>query len=295
MKAQIEEPQTKEQTTLTRISGETKLLCVIGNPIAHSLSPQIHNAFISSCGLDYVYLAFPVEEGGLSAFVQAAKTLEVRGFNVTMPHKEAIVSYMDYVSEQARQSGAVNTVAIREGRLHGHNTDGEGFMQAVSRKNLTGLPAFDTVGKSALILGRGGAARTIALTLVKSGMQVSMAARSKDLPIAGVCVKPVLWEEIAREAAGCDMLVNATPLGMHGQDFDCFSFLDCLPKNALVVDLIYAPRRTKLLEQAHARGLRTMNGIPHLTYQAALSFEFFTGAAPPGACVAGLLEELEAF
>ncbi|MCL1917759.1 MAG: shikimate dehydrogenase [Peptococcaceae bacterium] len=299
------------------ITGETQVLCVIGDPVAHSLSPYIHNAFVSACGnsgvtknlgaaeclsaaerpgtagLDYAYLAFSIAQGGLADFVRAAKTLNMRGFNVTMPHKEAIVSYMDVVSEEARRCGAVNTVAIREGVLHGYNTDGEGFVRALSRMG------FDLKGKTALILGRGGAAKTIALTLTEHGMHVSMAARSRTLPAAVLeaRVKGVLWEEIGREACSCDVLVNATPLGMQGsggeqRDFEDFSFLGSLPGGALVVDLVYAPQRTQFLLQAEERGLRVMNGISHLVYQAALAFEIFTGAAPSDDCIEGVLREL---
>ena len=316
-------------TGITGITGETKLLCVIGDPVAHSLSPRIHNTFAAACGclgaagssgargdldstghpgtmddldvtegpsragLSYAYLAFPITQDSLAAFVQAAKTLNMRGFNVTMPHKEAIVPYIDVMSEDVRCRGVVNTVAIRDGRLHGYNTDGEGFVRAMSR---TG---FDPKGKTVLILGRGGAAQTIALSLAECGMHVCMAARSRSLPTAVVeaRIRGVLWEEIGREACSCDVLVNATPLGMQGRgegqrDFDDFSFLEGLPEDAWVVDLIYAPRRTQLLARAQDRGLRVMNGLAHLVYQAALAFEIFTGVMPPDGCIEGLLREM---
>ena len=268
------------------ISGNTRVLCVIGDPVAHSLSPRIHNAFLAESGLDYVYLAFQVKAGDLGRFIHAVQVLGIKGFNVTMPHKEWIVPFLDDMTEQVRRCGAVNTVAVKDGRLVGHNTDGAGFLRALA------LGGIVPVGMKVLILGRGGAAKTVALALADNGANVLMAARNMTLPPLDAQIEPVLWEEIGGIVGACDMVVNATPLGMPGQDFSDFSFVDGLPEHAYVVDLVYHPSQTTLLRRGHDRGLQAMNGLRHLVCQGALSFEFFTEITPSLTLVDGLIRDL---
>lgn len=270
------------------ITGETRLLALIGHPVSHSLSPQIHNRFAACLGLPYVYLAFDVVPDGLGRFIDAARLLGIAGFNVTMPLKESIIPYLDAVGDEAGLCGAVNTVVIKDGGLYGYNTDGEGFALSLERDG------FGFLGKRALILGAGGAAKAVALALARKGMSVCMASRNPDgaarIGEAGYCH----WDNIADEAVGRHLLVNATPLGMRGVDgnFSDLSFLDGLAPDAVVYDLIYSPRETALLRAALRKGLRAMNGISHLVCQAALSFELFTGTAPPQEAVMDLLRKI---
>lgn len=263
---------------MTEITAQTKLLAVIGHPISHSLSPQIHNGFAAALELPYAYLAFDIEPTQLMAFIEASRLLGMAGFNVTMPHKEAILPHLDILAASAQRYGAVNTVAVRDGKLCGYNTDGDGFLMSLKNAGLAPQQ------QGALILGAGGAARAVALALAQEGAAVHMVSRRADrLPPLHPAVRYCSWQALSREAANCSLLVNATPLGMAGtkEDFADLSFLDTLPANAVVYDLIYRPQQTKLLKAAHSLGLKTMNGLAHLYCQAALSFAIFSGQTPP--------------
>lgn len=281
------------------ITGATRLLAVIGHPVNHSLSPQIHNRFAASLNLPYAYLAFDVTPETLSDFMAAARTLNIAGFNVTMPLKSLILPHLDEIAASADLYGAVNTVVYQDGKFSGHNTDGQGFLLSLASAGLEAAKA------NALILGAGGAARAVAMALLQQGAQVRLACRrqSTALPLEGAVYCP--WSEIGNtiETAGCNLLINATPLGMEGTspsggqnesggDFTDLSFLDILQPGALVYDLIYAPRETFLLRQAKAKGFAVMNGLAHLVCQAALSFEHFTGRAPDPNIIEELIASL---
>lgn len=257
---------------MTSITGETRLLAVIGHPVSHSLSPQIHNRFAEALGLAYAYMAFDVTAETLGRFLDAARLLGIAGFNVTMPLKESILPHLDRIGESAERYGAVNTVVNRGGALTGHNTDGGGFLLS-----LEGL--IDLERARALILGAGGAAKAVALALGEKRAEVRTVSRRQE-PVGGAA--SFRWDDIAEAAKGCSLLVNATPLGMHGvrEEFADFSFLDSLEPGAAVFDLVYAPRETLLLREASRRGYRALNGLSHLVRQAALSFELFTGQMP---------------
>jgi shikimate dehydrogenase len=261
------------------IDGATKLLAVIGHPIDHSLSPQIHNSFAADRRLPYVYAAFDIEPERAEDFLRAARLLKIAGFNLTMPLKEKIIPYLDALSENAERYGAVNTVVNRDGKFYGYNTDGDGFIASLSGSG------FDVSRRKALILGTGGAAKAVAIALAQKGAQVKMASRHPEtLPAlgcnnnSGYCH----WNDLTDEVTGCSLLINATPLGMLGfkEDFSDFAFLDGLEAEALVYDLIYAPKQTQLLQKAAGKNFATMNGLFHLVYQAALSFVLFTGQNP---------------
>ncbi len=273
------------------ITGATRVLALIGSPVSHSLSPQIHNRFSDSLGLNYAYLAFDITHDGLKRFTEAARLMGIAGFNVTMPLKERIIPYLDAVSDAAGLCGAVNTVVNKAGTLIGHNTDGDGFARSLEREG------FVFNGKKALVLGAGGAARAVALALAKRGMSVRMASRSPDKEVVAEGAEYCNWSDTGSEAEGCPLLVNATPLGMHGvnEDFADLSFLDALPSDSIIYDLIYSPRETALLKAAKGRGLRAINGVPHLVCQAALSFELFTGHTPSERVVSDLLTDTDIF
>lgn len=263
---------------MLEITGKTGLLAVIGHPIRHSLSPQIQNRFASKLKLPYAYLAFDILPDQIGQFVDAARTLKLSGFNLTMPLKEYILPYIDELDDDARLYGAVNTVVMRDGSLHGYNTDGDGFVLSLHHNG------FSFNGNKAVILGTGGAAKAVAIALFKKGLRALMASRRADsLTPIYPGIEYCHWSDLDKELDGCSLLVNATPLGMHGmrEEFSDFLFLDALEPGAMVYDLIYAPRETRLLLEAKRRDLRTMNGLPHLIYQAALSFALFTGEMPP--------------
>ena len=236
-------------------------LCVIGSPVSHSLSPAIHTEFLRQAGLEGTYTAEEVTEETLPAFVAAAKAGAWDGFNVTMPLKERILPLLDELG--AEVTTAVNTVVVRQGRVIGHNTDGAGFLQA--------LPC-SPAKKKCLLLGAGGAARAVCDALLGAGAEVTVCSR-KSIALPRAKVMP--WTEL--NAAGYDLLVNATPLGMAGSpDFPVFSFLNALPAHAVVFDLVYHPEETALLQRAKTLGLHTVSGLALLYAQAKLSFAYFT-------------------
>ena len=281
-----EGPQAGKGAELMKleVKNTTKKLCVIGDPVLHSKSPLIQNTMIQALGLDYLYLCQQVPRGEAERWLSCAAFAGYAGFNATMPHKEALVPLMDVLDEDARRCGAVNTVCIRGGKYYGYNTDGAGFVRALSGIGIS--PA----GKRIVLLGAGGAAKAVALRLAREGAaEVVVCNRTPDKAAAlcalapGEPLRPAGFDPdtLAREAAGCDLLVNCTSLGMTGTggQFETFSFLDALRPEAAVCDLIYSPAETQLLAQARQRGHRTMNGLGMLIHQAILALEHFTGQA----------------
>lgn len=266
---------------LVELKNTTKKLCVIGDPVLHSQSPLIQNTMIAALGLDYVYLCQPVPRGMCKPWLECAKFAGYAGFNATMPHKEELVPLMDELDRDAALIGAVNTVCIREGRAIGHNTDGEGFLRAL------GDLGVDAAGRTILVLGAGGAAKAVCLKLSQAGAKVFVCNRTvekaaelcKHDPLGRLLPANFELETLCRLAAQADLLVNGTSLGMAGTggQFDDFTFLDALPREAPVVDLIYHPAETELLRQARLRGHRTANGMGLLIHQAILALEHFTG------------------
>ncbi|MDR1217119.1 MAG: hypothetical protein LBJ99_00870, partial [Oscillospiraceae bacterium] len=241
------------------ITGHTRLLAVIGSPVSHSLSPVIHNIFARSLELPYAYMAFDVTPSTLGAFMDAARTLKIAGFNVTMPLKNLISPYLAEAPGSGAAGGSVNTVALREdGGMYGISTDGDGFAASLD------AIGFDFGSGHAAVLGAGGAAAAVSAVLRARGMPVRAAARRPEAfpELPGVTVVP--WGRLREAARGAAILVNATPLGMRGAatgaQFESFDFLDGLPRGATVYDLIYEPPQTRLLEEAAARGLAAVNG-----------------------------------
>lgn len=256
----------------------TKKLCIIGDPVLHSKSPILQNAMLSALGLDYVYLCQSVAKGQVEVWLRCAKFAGYAGFNATMPHKEALVPLMDELDPLAAKCGAVNTVSIRDGRVYGFNTDGGGFLRALGDLNV------DPAGRSVLLLGSGGAAKAVSAALCMAGAKVTVCnrtvARAEELcrmypgamTPAGFSV-----DELRREAGRADVLVNCTSLGMAGtgSQFEDLSFLEALPRGAVVCDAIYAPAQTELLRQAVKLGHPTMNGMGMLLHQAVLALGHF--------------------
>jgi shikimate dehydrogenase len=256
------------------ITGATRVVAIIGDPVGHSRSPAMHNAAFDALGLDWVYVAFPVPRGQGAAAVQAVATLGLAGLNVTMPHKADAAAACDDLSSEAAALGAVNTVVNMDGTLAGHSTDGDGFLRALDDEGIT------VAGRRAVVLGSGGAGRAITHALGRVGAHVTVAARRPEAARSAAALAPggvaVGVDELAVESF--DVVVNATPLGMEGQPppFDT----DRLHAGQFVFDTVY-PVETPLLREARARGLRAAGGLDMLVHQGALSFSLWTGVAPP--------------
>ena len=256
------------------ITGATRVVAIIGDPVGHSRSPAMHNAAFDALGLDWVYVAFPVPRGQGAAAVQAVATLGLAGLNVTMPHKADAAAACDDLSSEAAELGAVNTVVNMDGTLAGHSTDGDGFLRALDDEGIT------VAGRRAVVLGSGGAGRAITHALGRVGAHVTVAARRPEAARSAAALAPggvaVGVDELAVESF--DVVVNATPLGMEGQPppFDT----DRLHAGQFVFDTVY-PVETPLLREARARGLRAAGGLDMLVHQGALSFSLWTGVAPP--------------
>lgn len=259
---------------------EKKKLCVIGDPVDHSLSPVIHNAILAQSGLPYEYGRVRVKAGKTAPFLRRAAEEGYAGFNATMPHKTALVDLMDELDADAQLFGAVNTVVLRDGKARGCNTDGRGFLQMLADGGIA------PEGKTVTVLGAGGAARAVVLKLAQAGAaRIFVCNRTveKAQQLAAEFPAQITACDFSSQAMGdcalfSDLLVNTTPLGMtrvEGQ-FDSFSFLDNLSSYAPVCDIIYSPPETALLQAARERGHKTINGLGMLIHQAIFALEEFT-------------------
>lgn len=256
-------------------------LQVIGDPVLHSKSPLLHGAMLAALGLDVPYTAHVVRRGELPDYLRWARENGVTGFNATMPHKEDLIPLLDGIDPAARTIGAVNTVCLRDGNWVGFNTDGAGAVAAL--RDGLGL---DLSGLTVTLLGAGGAAKAVALALADAGAERVFVCnrtlpRAEELcahdPAGRLFPNGFDPDTLNRCAARSQLLVNCTNLGMAGcpNQFEGFSFLDALPPDAGVFDLIYHPAETELLTQARRRGLPALNGLPMLVNQAVLALEHF--------------------
>jgi shikimate dehydrogenase len=263
-------------------------LGLIGHPVAHSLSPKIQAAALKSCGLEGDYSLFPIltdDRAGLKELLARVRSGEITGLNVTIPHKQNVIEFMDDLTPAARSIGAVNTIYLRENKLIGDNTDAPGFLSDLKKFISTGELA---VGKSALVLGAGGSARAVTYALMHNGWNVTIAARRAEqaqelvnsMHHAGLQVMDSGQDFL--HASLFSLLVNTTPLGMVPEvDLSPIPEDACLPAQLLVYDLIYNPRETRLVREAHAQGLKATTGLGMLVEQAALGFQLWTGCNPP--------------
>jgi shikimate dehydrogenase len=255
---------------------------VIGDPIAHSLSPLLHNAAFDALGLDWVSVAFPVPAGMTAAALTGMRAMGIAGLSVTMPHKEAAFAAADENTEIALRLGAVNCVTGRDGTLVGDSTDGEGFLAALRR-----AAGFDPRGKRCLVIGAGGAARAVILALAEAGAaDVAVVNRTP----ARAEQAAALAGTVGRVGSGGDvpdaeLVVHATPLGMAGGSEPRSSPAPVGPgalhSGQVVVDLVYHPLETPLLRDARAAGAEAVTGLGMLVHQAALALERWTGMAVP--------------
>lgn len=275
----------------TRVHGGSRTVGVIGWPLAHSLSPTIHNSAFIAMDMDWVYVPMPVPPGELPAALGGLRPLGFAGANVTMPHKTRTAELTDSLSEDAARLRSVNTLVAGPDGLAGHNTDAPGFERFLSRD-----AGFDPAGRSALLFGGGGAARACALALARGGLARLVVAlrdpaRAGDLERTLVGLETeisVIGFEAAPEGA-VDLVINATPLGAEGEQLP----LPPLHAHMLVVDLLYRPNVTPMLTAARTAGAAAFGGLGLLLHQAALSFELWTGQPPPLAVMsAAALAEL---
>lgn len=269
------------------ITGATAVYGIIGRPVGHSLSPVMQNAAFRAVELDAVYVPFAVEPTYLAAAVAGMRALQVAGFNVTIPHKSAIMPFLDELDVTARSAGAVNVVKNCSGRLTGFNTDGDGLVRSLER-DLGRHPA----GRRILLVGAGGAARGALAALCRAGaaevavLNRTVAAARDMLAVVGTEQGTTACSVLDPDAAprdfwsGQELVINATSLGMHGEEIAGLPLASLAP-DAGVYDMVYSPPVTPLLSAATARGLKTANGLGMLVAQGELAFTLWTGLAAP--------------
>ena len=257
------------------ITARTAVAGVIGSPVAHSLSPAIHNAAFAALGLDWTFAAFEVGPGDVERALDGMRALGLRGLSVTMPHKEDVARLVDDLSEDGAALGAVNCVLPRDHRLVGENTDGPGFIDALRDA------AFDPVGARCVVIGAGGAARAVVLALARAGArEVGVANRTASRGETAASLAGGAGSTVELDAvSGADLVVNATPIGMVDDALPLDP--ERLGAGQLVADLVYHPAVTPLLAAAAARGATPLNGLGMLVHQAARAFELWTGETPP--------------
>lgn len=277
-----------------KLTGRAKLAGVMGWPVGHSRSPLLHGYWLERYGIDGAYVPLAVKPEGLQQALAALPIFGFSGVNLTVPHKEAALAAMDETDALARRIGAVNTVTVLpDGRLQGRNTDAPGFLAHLHAS----APQWRALGSNALVLGAGGAARAVAAALQDAGVGTIYVAnrtrsRAEDLAAGlGAPVTSIAWNEANEALAAISLLVNATTLGMAGQGPLALA-LDALGPHAVVADIVYSPLRTRLLRDAAARNLATVDGLGMLIEQARPGFAAWFGVVPD--VTAELRAELEA-
>lgn len=272
----------------SRITAKTRVIGLFGSPVSHSRSPVMQNSVFEAMGLDYVYVAFDVGLDDAADAIRAIRLLGLRGANVTMPLKRAVVQYLDRLSPTAELAGAVNVVVNDEGVLTGHLTDGDGFMLSLTEERVA------YAGRDMVLLGAGGAGLAVAIEAALRGMRSVTLFNRRDaffdeaermiaklqerfdcqFRLADMDDGPALASSVAE----VDILVNATPLGMKETVARmALPDPDLLRRDLTVCDLIYAPRETRLLREAARRGCKTVSGLGMQLYQAVPAFRLWTG------------------
>lgn len=268
------------------ITGKTKLVGIIGNPIEHSISPLMHNAAFKYLNLDYVYIPFLVAEDALQSAINGSKSLNIKGLNVTIPHKTEVIQYLDSLDKAAALIGAVNTIKFHKNKAIGFNTDGIGAVKAIeeiqSLKN-----------KKVVILGAGGAARAIAFQIIlEDAGSLIIANRTPENALnlqkdivqkLNADVKTVdFGEKLENELLDADILINTTPIGMYPHlDHEPLVKASMMHENLIVNDIVYNPLRTCLIKECEKAGAYAISGIKMLIYQGIESFKIWTDVYPP--------------
>lgn len=283
-----------------RITGATKLIGLLGTPISHSLSPKMHNEAFAKLGLDYVYLAFDVGNQQLPEVVEGFRQLNIRGFNVTMPNKTLVCKYLDQLSPAAELAGSVNTVVNDNGMLTGHITDGTGYMRALKEAEI------NIIGNKMTIAGAGGAGTAICIQAALDGVKEISIFNQKDeyFSRAEETVKKIrektdcnvqLFDindtlRLREEIAGSAIFTNSTSIGMKPYEGkSIIPDISMLHADLVVSDVVYIPKKSRLLEMAEEKGCQTINGLGMMLWQGAKAFEIWTGQDMPVEYIKDLL------
>lgn len=271
---------------------EVKLFGLLAHPAQHSLSPLMHNAAFHACQLPYHYQAFDVPPDQLEEAIKAIKLLNIKGVNVTVPHKEKIIPFLDQINEEAKAIGAVNTIVNENGSLHGYNTDGDGYVQSLIQETTVDLHQ-----ASIIILGAGGAAKGIAIYLLKNGCRHLMIANRSPLKAEQleeqlqaystklehqVEIRHVPWQKAAEHCEAADVIINTTSVGLwpHVTEMPV-QLKEISLKQKVVSDIIYNPLMTAFLQEAKSKGAEIHTGVGMFIYQGARAFRLFTLQEPP--------------
>ncbi len=279
-----------------KIDGKSRVCAVIGNPVEHSLSPALHNAAFAEKGLNMCYVAFHVED--LAAAMTGARGLNLLGLSVTIPHKVAVLRYLDEVEETASKIGSVNTVINKEGRLIGYNSDGMGAVRALREADIP------LAGEKVTILGSGGVARAIAFTLGKEaalremvllGVEPEECRRLAD-DLGKALPFPVIWEPMRIETLNRHIpdsagIIHCTPVGMNPHAEKTVLDRQLLRPGQFVFDAVYNPLKTRLLQEAESVGCRIVPGVEMFIHQAVFQFELWTGESAPVNCMRRVVME----
>jgi len=266
--------------------GRTKICGIIGDPIEHTMSPVMHNAAFKNRGVDYVYLAFRVKKEELGKAIEGMRALDIRGLNITIPHKVTVIPFLDELDPLADKIGAVNTIVNDNGVLRGYNTDATGFLHALRERGV------EPEGKSVVILGAGGASRAISFILAERGSSLVILNRTWDK--AKICADRISEifqrkatalklnrENLAAALSQADILVNATSIGMSPNINETPVTSNLLKSGLVVFDIVYNPIKTRLRREAEAAGATVISGLDMLVWQGALAFEKWTGLKAP--------------
>lgn len=269
------------------ITGQTKIVGVIGDPVKHSCSPPMHNAAFREMGMDYVYVPFWIKQEHLPAAVEGFKAMNVAGINITLPHKKAVLPLMDSVSQEAQLIGAVNTMVFKDGMVEGHNTDARGLIASLREAGVDSVE-----GMNIVVLGAGGGALAVVTGLALEGAgRITIANRTPEKAVqlaetighkTGVQVEGVALDDkhLPEHISRSHLLVSTITAGMD-PSIPLVINPDWLHENLTVCDIVYIPPETNLLKAAAERGLKTIGGMGMLVHQGAISFHLWTGKQPP--------------
>jgi len=267
------------------ITARTNVLCVIGNPIEHSMSPIMHNAALKDLSLDYVYVAFKIPPNNLKKAVLGLKMFSIKGINVTIPYKEIIIPYLDEIDPLAEKIGAVNTIKNEDRYLIGKNTDASGAKKALLDAGC------EIIGKKALILGAGGAAKAVSFAISEEldALYIANRTEKRAVKLAKDLTNKTTIKAVGKNMSlntlknlvnDVDILINTTPLGMYPDIKESPISEEMLHNNLFVFDIVYNPLETQLIKEARKIGCKTLSGLDMFVNQGALAFEWWTGKKP---------------